>query len=152
MPATLRSIRYFIFMAEFRTALLKSTPANINQLTSKSTGVTLSLFDGTITMNSAALAGGATVSFTLTNTKLLATDVLDLSYASGTVGAYQISAVSSAGSALFSVKNITSGSLSEAIVITFATNRSAIGGFTGDFFQLLAGDNTIIFDGTSAGS
>lgn len=141
-----------IVSMEFATAILNSTPANITQITSKSTGVILNLLNGTITMNSAALAGGASVAFVLTDAEILATDILTLSYSAGTVGAYQLSSVSAAGSATITVKNITTGSLSEAIVITFAANRSVIGGFTGDFWQLLIGNNTIVFDGSAAGA
>lgn len=91
------------------------------QGTSKSTGVTLSKKCGQITMNSAALAADTTVSFTLTNTTIAATDLLVLNHVSGgTAGAYLLNAQCAAGSASINVRNITAGSLSEAIVIGFA--------------------------------
>jgi hypothetical protein len=97
----------------------------VTQASSKSTGVTLSKKCGAITMNGAALAAGAVVSFTLTNTTIAATDVLVLNHsATGTAGAYLLNAQAAAGSAAINVTNITSGSLSEAIVISFAVVKA----------------------------
>jgi hypothetical protein len=92
----------------------------VTQLTSKSTGVTLSKQSGQITMDGAALAASTTVSFTLTNTILQSTDVLILNHAgTGTAGAYLLNAQVVGGSASINVRNVTLGSLSEAIVIAF---------------------------------
>ncbi len=93
----------------------------VTQSTSKSTGVTLSKKCGQITLNGAALAADTTVSFTLTNTTIAATDLLVLNHVSGgTAGSYLLNAQCAAGSASINVRNITAGSLSEAIVIGFA--------------------------------
>ena len=93
----------------------------VTQSTSKSTGVTLSKKCGQITLNGAALASDTTVSFTLTNTTVAATDIIVLNHVSGgTAGSYLLNAQAAAGSASINVRNITSGSLSEAIVIGFA--------------------------------
>ena len=93
----------------------------VTQSTSKSTGVTLSKKCGQITLNGAALAADTTVSFTLTNTTVAATDIIVLNHVSGgTAGSYLLNAQAAAGSASINVRNITSGSLSEAIVIGFA--------------------------------
>ena len=93
----------------------------VTQLTSKSTGVTLSKMTGQITLNNAALASATTVSFTLTNTNIAAGDVLILNHVSGgTAGAYTLNAQCGAGSASINVRNVTGGSLSEAAVIGFA--------------------------------
>ena len=93
----------------------------ITQGTSKSTAVTLSKKCGQITLHNAALAADTTVSFTLTNTTIAATDLLVLNHVSvGTAGAYLLNAQCAAGSASINVRNVTSGSLSEAIVIGFA--------------------------------
>ena len=93
---------------------------SVTQATSKSTGVTLSKQSGQITMNAAALAASTTVSFTLTNTIIEANDVLILNHvAGGTAGSYTLNAQVSAGSASINVRNVTLGSLSEAIVIQF---------------------------------
>jgi hypothetical protein len=55
----------------------------VTQATSKSTGVTLSKKCGQITMNAAALAADTTVTFTLTNTEVVATDIIILNHVSG---------------------------------------------------------------------
>jgi hypothetical protein len=97
----------------------------ITQETNKSTGVTLNAPCGAITMNGAALSADTTVSFTLTNTSIAATDLLVLNHVSGgTAGAYFLNAQAAAGSASINVRNITAGSLSEAIVIGFAVIKS----------------------------
>jgi len=93
----------------------------ITQITSKSTGVTLNKVSGQITMNAAALAAAAEVSFTFTNSTIAATDVVVTAISSGaTAGAYNthVDAIA-AGSCRISITNFSSGSLSEAIVINF---------------------------------
>ena len=97
----------------------------VTQGTSKSTGVTLSKKCGQITMHNAALASDTTVSFTLTNSTIAATDVVVLNHVSaGTAGSYLLNAQPAAGSASINVRNITGGSLSEAIVIGFAVVKA----------------------------
>ena len=97
----------------------------VTQSTSKSTGVTLSKKCGQITMNAAALAANTTVTFTLTNTTIAATDIIVLNHVSGgTAGSYLLNAQAGSGSASINVRNITSGSLSEAIVIGFAVIKA----------------------------
>jgi len=97
----------------------------VTQATSKATGVTLSKSTGQITLNAAALAADTTVSFTLTNTVIEAGDILILNHISaGTAGSYLLNAQSAAGSASINVRNITTGSLSEAIVISFAVIKA----------------------------
>jgi hypothetical protein len=99
----------------------------VTQATSKSTGVTLNTKCGQVTMNAAALAADTTVSFTLTNSTIAATDVLVLNHVSGgTAGSYLLNAQAAAGSASINVRNITGGSLSEAIVIGFAVIKAVI--------------------------
>ena len=97
----------------------------ITQITSKATSVTLSKSTGQITLNNAALAADTTVSFTLTNTVIEAGDILIMNHISGgTAGSYLLNAQSTAGSASINVRNITTGSLSEAIVIAFAVIKA----------------------------
>ena len=94
----------------------------VTQATSKSTGVTLNKSAGQITMNNASLATATNVTFTLTNSFISANDVLILNVGSGaTAGAYNcwVSGLS-AGSASITLRNISGGSLSEAVVINFA--------------------------------
>ena len=97
----------------------------VTQATSKATGVTLSKSTGQITLDAAALAADTTVSFTLTNTVIEANDILILNHISaGTAGSYLLNAQCAAGSASINVRNITAGSLSEAIVIAFAVIKA----------------------------
>ena len=97
----------------------------VTQLTSKATGVTLSKSTGQITLDGAALAASTTVSFTLTNTVIEAGDILLMNHISaGTAGSYLLNAQSAAGSASINVRNISLGSLSEAIVIAFAVIKA----------------------------
>lgn len=97
----------------------------ITQGTSKATGVTLSKSTGQITLDGAALAASTTVSFTLTNTVIEAGDILIMNHISGgTAGSYLLNAQSAAGSASINVRNISLGSLSEAIVIAFAVIKA----------------------------
>lgn len=93
----------------------------VTQATSKSTGVTLNKSAGQITMNNAALASVTNVTFTLTNSFISANDILILNVASGTAGAYNcwVSGLTT-GSATVTLRNISGGSLSEAVVINFA--------------------------------
>jgi hypothetical protein len=95
----------------------------VTQATSKSTAVTLNKSNGQITMNNAALANGASISFTLNNTLISARDVIIVNVAGGaaTAGSYTsyVSTIAS-GSAVLSLYNISGGSLSEAVVLNYA--------------------------------
>jgi len=94
----------------------------VTQATSKSTAVTLNKSAGRITMNNAALASVTNVTFTLNNSLISANDILILNVSGGaTSGAYNcwVSGLS-AGSASITVRNISGGPLSEAVVINFA--------------------------------
>ena len=97
----------------------------VAQSSSKSTTVTLNKKCGQITMNGAALAAATTVSFTLTNSTIAATDLLVLNHVSGgTAGSYLLNAQAASGSASINVRNINGSSLSEAIVIGFAVVKA----------------------------
>ena len=99
----------------------------VTQATSKATAVTLNKKCGQITMNAAALAAATTVTFVLTNSTIAATDLLVLNHVSGgTAGAYLLNAQAAAGSVSINVRNVTAGSLSEAIVIGFAVIKAVI--------------------------
>ena len=99
----------------------------VTQATSKSTGVTLNKACGAITMNGAALADATTVSFTVTNSVVAANDVVIVNHSSGgTAGAYTVDANAvAAGSFAISVRNVSGGSLSQAIVLSFAVIKAA---------------------------
>ena len=110
-----------------KTGYVVGEGGTVAQATDKSTGVTLSKKCGQITMNAAALAADTTVSFTLTNTEVVATDIIVLNHVSGgTAGSYLLNAQAGSGSASINVRNITGGSLSEAIVIGFAIVKAVI--------------------------
>lgn len=99
----------------------------VTQATSKATSVTLNTACGDITLNGAALAAATTVSFTLTNSNIASTDVLAINHVSvGTLGAYTFSPRCASGSATIAVRNVTGGSLSEAIVIRFVLIKGAV--------------------------
>lgn len=100
-----------------------SAQGSVTQLTSKSTGVTLNTSSGQITMNNAALAATTNVSFTLTNSTISAKDVIIFNVAGGnaTAGTYNVfTSTLAAGSATVVLRNISAGSLSEAVVLNFA--------------------------------
>ena len=117
----------FTDLRDNKAGYITGDGGTVTQATSKSTGVTLSKKCGQITLHNAALAADTTVSFTLTNTTIAATDLLVLNHVSGgTAGAYLLNAQCAAGSASINVRNVTSGSLSEAIIIGFALVKAVI--------------------------
>jgi hypothetical protein len=118
------------------------------QTGSKSGAVTINAPTGLITMNGAQLLAQGIVSFTLNNTFIEADDtVLVQHVGTGTLGAYQVTADSNAGSAIIYVKNtgesvytlnynggtgvyslsreFTTNALSEAIQLRFVVIKSA---------------------------
>jgi hypothetical protein len=94
----------------------------VTQATDKSTGVTLNRSMGRITMNGAALAAGAAASFTLTNSLLSVADTIIVNVSGGGTAAAYTAYVSSmaAGSAVLTLRNLSAGSLSEAVVLNYA--------------------------------
>lgn len=100
----------------------------VTQATSKSTGVTLNKSAGRITMNNAALASNTAVSFTLTNNSISSNDtiILNISGGQATAATYNAWVDSlSAGSAVIVVRNVSGGSLSEALILNFAIIHGA---------------------------
>lgn len=100
----------------------------VAQSGNKSGGVTLNKPSGEITMQNTALNAATTVQFTLTNSVIGAHDLLLLNIVGGvaTGAAYNLDANCTTGSAVISVRNITAGSLSEAIVLRYAVIRGSI--------------------------
>lgn len=97
----------------------------VTQTTSKSTAVTLNTTTGQITMNNAALAAGASVTFSVNNSIVTTSDLIIVN-AAGNAG-YRVECVSAlAGSFVVRVTNMTAGSLSEALAINFAVIKGAI--------------------------
>lgn len=95
----------------------------VSQLTSKATSVAINKPTGQITMFTAtAIAAGASAFFTVNNSFVAATDTIIIHRVSGgTAGAYNIWVDSvAAGSFVVYVRNITTGALSEAVVLNFS--------------------------------
>jgi hypothetical protein len=95
----------------------------VTQLTDKSTAVTLNKPAGRITMNNASLATATNATFTLNNSFISANDTVILTISGGqaTPGSYNVFANSlGAGTVSITLRNISGGSLSEAVVINFA--------------------------------
>ena len=100
----------------------------VTQLTSKSTAVTLNTSAGVITMNNASLATATNATFTLNNSTIGAKDAVILTISGGqtTPGSYNVFANAlAAGSVSITLRNISGGSLSEAIVVNFAVFHCA---------------------------
>ena len=92
----------------------------VTQGTSKSTTVVLNNETGQITMHAAALGAATAVEFTVTNSKCAATDVAIVNHVSTGTGQYIITPHTfGAGSFKITITNITSGGLSEALVLRF---------------------------------
>ncbi len=99
----------------------------VSQSGNKTQGVTLNKPSGEITMQNTALNAATTVQFTLTNSTISAHDLLLLNIVGGvaTGAAYNLDANCTTGSAVVSVRNITAGSLSEAIVLRYVVIRGS---------------------------
>jgi len=95
----------------------------VTQLTDKSTAATLNKSAGRITMNNASLTTATNATFTLNNSLISANDTVILTISGGqaTAGSYNVFANAlSAGSVSITLRNISGGTLSEAVVINFA--------------------------------
>ena len=100
--------------------------STVTQTGNKSEPVSLNFICGRITTASATLNAGAEVSFTFNNEEIDATDVVIVNIASGaTAGAYniQVDAVAT-NSCRISISNLSSGNLSEALVLNYAVIKS----------------------------
>lgn len=102
-----------------------STGSTVTQLTNKSTGVTLNAGVGQITMNNASLAANTNVAFTLTNSLIAANDMVIVQHLSGgTLGNYYIYSAPGAGSATITLRNLTAGPLTDAVVVQFSVIKN----------------------------
>ena len=99
----------------------------VTQGSSKSTGVTLNKSAGRITMNGALLAANTAVYFTLTNSLISANDAIIVNVSGGGTAAAYTTYISSmtAGSAVVTLRNLTAGDLSEAVILNFAIIHGA---------------------------
>lgn len=94
---------------------------SVTQSGNKGTAVTINKLSGVITTTSAALAAGAEVSFNVNNSTVALTDVVQVSIqGGGTAGSYSVG-VTATGAGFFTVtlSNLSTGSLSQAVVINF---------------------------------
>lgn len=99
-----------------------SARGSVVQATSKTTGVTLNNICGRVTTNNAALGAGAEALFTVTNSAMLAVDMVVVICDNTN---YRVRAASRGnGSFQIGVTNITGGSLSDAVVIDFMILRN----------------------------
>jgi hypothetical protein len=106
-----------------------SAQGTVTQATSKSTAVTLDKSMGRITMNNASLATATNATFTLNNALISANDTVILTISGGqaTAGSYNVFANSlTTGSVSITLRNISGGSLSEAVVINFCVIHGAV--------------------------
>ena len=100
----------------------------VTQATDKSTAVTLNKSMGRITMNNASLNTATNATFTLNNSLISANDTVILTISGGqaTPGSYNAFANSLAtGSVSITLRNISGGTLSEAVVINFCVIHGA---------------------------
>jgi hypothetical protein len=100
----------------------------VTQATSKSTGVTLNKPTGRITMNASALAANAFAAFYCQNSLVAATDTVLTTFSLAIANDYQnytITTAVQAGYIYFAVKNVSAGSLSEAVAFNFTIVKGA---------------------------
>jgi len=98
----------------------------VTQVTDKTTTVTLNKPTGRITMVNSALSANTTVKFVLNNSLIGSSDNLIVSlYPSFPVENYQVWSGCSAGFAYICVRNITAGSLSDALILNFSILKGA---------------------------
>jgi len=112
-----------LILSDSQFGYTAAAQGTVTQLTDKTTAVTLNKSAGRITLNNAALGATTNVSFTLNNSFISTNDVLIVTLSGGiaTAATYNCWVNSlSAGSASITLRNISAGSLSEAVVINFA--------------------------------
>lgn len=112
-----------LILSDSQLGYTAAAQGTVTQLSSKGTSVTLNKSAGRITMNAAALAANTNVSFQFNNSFISSNDVLLVNISGGLANAstYNCWVDSlSAGNAIISLRNISAGSLSEAVVINFA--------------------------------
>jgi hypothetical protein len=110
-------------LADEQIGYTAAAQGTVTQATDKSTAVTLNKPAGRITMNNASLTTATNATFTLNNSFISANDTVILTISGGqaTAGSYNVFANSlAAGSVSISLRNISGGTLSEAVVINFA--------------------------------
>ena len=115
-------------LADEQIGYTAAAQGTVTQATSKSTAVTLNKPAGRITMDAASLATATNATFTLNNSFISANDtvVLTISGGQATAGSYNVFANNlGTGTVSISLRNISGGTLSEAVVINFAVIHCA---------------------------
>lgn len=99
----------------------------VTQLTSKGTAVTLNKPSGQITMNGAALAAGTRATFTLNNSLISSIDTLLINFGAGSyaIQSYNVWSYCWNGTAIIVLGNISAGSLSEQVVLSYELIKGA---------------------------
>ena len=91
----------------------------------KTNAVTLNRPTGIIVTDNAALAANTAVTFNLSNSVIDSTDIVLVSHISGgTLGSYNFAVAPATGNANVTIRNITAGSLSEALSLRFIVIKS----------------------------
>jgi hypothetical protein len=91
----------------------------------KTNAVTLNRPTGIIVTDNAALAADTAVTFNLSNSVIDSTDIVLVSHISGgTLGSYNFAVAPATGNANVTIRNITAGSLSEALSLRFIVIKS----------------------------
>ena len=101
----------------------------VTQLTSKATNVTLNKTNGSITTSNGALANNTTVVFAVFNSTVAATDTIVLNIKSGGSGSTQSAYfcwvdLVAAGQFNVCIRNISGGTLSESLTLSFAVIKA----------------------------
>jgi hypothetical protein len=91
----------------------------------KTNSVTLNRPTGIIVTDNSALAANTAVTFNLTNSVIEDTDIVFVSHISGgTLGSYNFATAPATGNTNIVIRNITAGSLSEALTLRFIVIKS----------------------------
>lgn len=107
-------------------AVVVSDQTAVTQATSITTGVTCNALSGAITTVSQTVAGAAEASFTVTNNKVAATDVVSVCIKTHTSAGLFIPAVTAvaAGSFQISLTNLAAAAGDNVLVINFLVHKA----------------------------
>mgnify|MGYP007062816808 CR=1 FL=1 len=110
-------------MSNIKLGYTVAGQGTVTQATSKTTAVTLNKSAGVITTFATSMLTATNATFTLNNSLISANDTIILTIASGqaTAGSYNVfCSALAAGTASITLRNISAGTLAEAVVINFA--------------------------------
>jgi len=119
---------YMFFQSLYQNSLVYILGSGnaATQLTSKSTGVTIDTVCGQVTLAADSIAAGTSVSFTMTNSNISATDIVmvnaaNVAGAAPTANTYSVSCDAVLdGSCRIQIRNISGSAAAEALVLNFA--------------------------------